>query len=230
MDVNEIPVDTPESGPRLIKRYANRKLYDTRKSRYVTLVHIADMVRAGEDVQVIDNDTKEDKTDATLALILSEELKSQPRTIPLGTLRALIQAQRDKFLLQLREGPIGKLIPGTEEKEETAQATGEQPPSEENGERRVEAAPKGEAESAEVPARPEKSDIAKGLRFHGLVESSKATLDQWHHAIDERIRAVLPSFSAFHDLQLEVRKLTKKVEELEGRLRSRGGKDESGGE
>ena len=48
------------------------------------------MVRAGEDVQIIDNATKEDKTEVTLALIISEELKSQPRSVPLGTLRDLI--------------------------------------------------------------------------------------------------------------------------------------------
>ena len=50
---------------RVIKRYSNRKLYDTKDSRYVTLLEIAEYVRAGEDVQVIDNATKEDKTDIT---------------------------------------------------------------------------------------------------------------------------------------------------------------------
>jgi polyhydroxyalkanoate synthesis repressor PhaR len=77
-----------ESGPessdcvqgrrRVVKRYSNRKLYDTKDSRYVTLLEVARLVRAGEDVQVIDNATKEDKTDVTLALIISEELRTQP--------------------------------------------------------------------------------------------------------------------------------------------------------
>jgi hypothetical protein len=40
------------------------------------------MVRAGEDVQIIDNATKEDKTEVTLALIISEDVKSQPRSVP----------------------------------------------------------------------------------------------------------------------------------------------------
>src|SRR5204862_7356160 len=93
-------------------RYSNRKLYDTRDSKYVTLLQIAGMVRGGEDVQIIDNATKEDKTEVTLALIISEELKSQPRSVPLGTLRDLIHQRGEKLLSQLREGPIGRLIPG----------------------------------------------------------------------------------------------------------------------
>jgi len=96
---------------RVIKRYSNRKLYDTRNSSYVTLLNIAEMVRAGEDVQIIDNATKEDKTDVTLALIISEELKAKPRAIPLATLKALIRHRGGKLISQLREGPIGKLMP-----------------------------------------------------------------------------------------------------------------------
>lgn len=224
MDVNEtLENSSPESGRRVIKRYSNRKLYDTRQSRYVTLLHIAEMVRAGEDVQIIDNATKEDKTDSTLALILSEELKTQPRAVPLGTLRELIQERREKLLSHLREGPIGRLLPSATEPKEGAEQAEPSPPSEE-GAAPVEVVEKPKAE------RPEKAEAGKGLRFHGIVESSKATLDQWQHAIDDRIRAAMASFSAFHDLQAEVRKLTKKVEELESRLRSRGGRDEGRGE
>src|ERR1700709_460475 len=64
---------------RTIKRYANRKLYDTRDSRYVTLDHIAAMVRAGDDVRVVDNTTRSDLTTATLAQIIFEEEKKTPR-------------------------------------------------------------------------------------------------------------------------------------------------------
>jgi polyhydroxyalkanoate synthesis repressor PhaR len=76
---------------RVIKRYSNRKLYDTKSSRYVTLPQIAELVRAGERVQILDNRTKEDKTEITLALIISEELRLSPRGIPLATLTALIK-------------------------------------------------------------------------------------------------------------------------------------------
>jgi polyhydroxyalkanoate synthesis repressor PhaR len=114
------PADGSEesSERRIIKRYSNRKLYDTRGSSYVTLLQIAEMIRNGEDVQIIDNATKEDKTDVTLALIISEELREKPRAIPIPTLKALIRHRGEKILTQLREGPIGKLIPpGKEEGE-----------------------------------------------------------------------------------------------------------------
>jgi polyhydroxyalkanoate synthesis repressor PhaR len=95
---------------RIVKRYSNRKLYDTKDSRYVTLAQIAELVRSGEDVQVIDNSTKEDKTEATLALIISEEVKTTPKAVPLSTLRDLVHQRGEKILSQLREGPIGRLI------------------------------------------------------------------------------------------------------------------------
>jgi polyhydroxyalkanoate synthesis repressor PhaR len=75
---------------RTIKRYANRKLYDTRDSRYVTLDHIAAMVRAGDDVRVVDNTTRADLTTATLAQIIFEEEKKTPRLSVAG-LRKIIQ-------------------------------------------------------------------------------------------------------------------------------------------
>jgi polyhydroxyalkanoate synthesis repressor PhaR len=75
---------------RTIKRYANRKLYDTRDSRYVTLDHIAAMVRAGDDVKVVDNTTRSDLTTATLAQIIFEEEKKAPRLTVAG-LRKIIQ-------------------------------------------------------------------------------------------------------------------------------------------
>src|SRR4026208_1546096 len=94
---------------RTIKRYANRKLYDTRDSRYVTLDHIAAMVRAGDDVRVVENTTRADPTTAppapfrfgentpradlttaTLAQIIFEEEKKAPRLSVAG-LRKIIQ-------------------------------------------------------------------------------------------------------------------------------------------
>src|SRR6187431_1810843 len=122
----EISDSAPPSSPRrIIKRYSNRKLYDTKGSSYVTLLQIAEMIREGEDVQIIDNATKEDKTDVTLALIISEELRTKPRGIPLSTLKALIRNKGERILTQLREGPIGKLMPVKEGEE----ASGSVPPT-----------------------------------------------------------------------------------------------------
>src|SRR4249920_2646778 len=102
---------------RVVKRYSNRKLYDTKDSRYVTLLQIAEMVRGGEEVQIIDNNSKEDLTEVTLAQIIYEEKKANSRAVPLQTLKDLIHTRTEKVLSDLREGPIGRLIPGVKEKE-----------------------------------------------------------------------------------------------------------------
>lgn len=83
--------ETPEAPkPKIIKRYSNRKLYDTDRSKYVTLEEIARMIKAGEEITIIDNETKEDLTSVTLTQIIYEEEKRESR-MPLGMLRKLIQ-------------------------------------------------------------------------------------------------------------------------------------------
>lgn len=62
--------------PILIKRYANRKLYNTQSSRYITLKGIAELLEAGEEVRVIDNETGEDITSIALSQILVDETRS----------------------------------------------------------------------------------------------------------------------------------------------------------
>ena len=85
--------------PRLIKRYANRKLYDTQTSSYVTLEEIADMVKVGEDIQIVDKRTGEDMTGVTLTQIIYEDQKSpgETRGLPLPALRSIIQQGGDLF-------------------------------------------------------------------------------------------------------------------------------------
>ncbi len=102
--------------PRVIKRYANRKLYDTRDSRYVTLPQIAELVRSGDDVRIIDNRTKENLTSVTLAQIIYESEKSAEESARQGvkTLRDFIQVGGERLMAHLREGPVGRLIPRPE--------------------------------------------------------------------------------------------------------------------
>jgi len=76
---------------RVIKRYGNRKLYDTSESRYVTLEEIARYVRAGEDVTVIENETGEDLTALAFAQIILEEERRKSGVLSLPVLRQLIQ-------------------------------------------------------------------------------------------------------------------------------------------
>jgi polyhydroxyalkanoate synthesis repressor PhaR len=75
---------------RTIKRYSNRKLYDTEEKRYITLDHIAHLIRAGQDVEVVDNVTGEDLTAVTLSQIIFEQQKRGSQT-PLGFFTSLIR-------------------------------------------------------------------------------------------------------------------------------------------
>src|SRR6478672_10144561 len=81
----------PNAKTKIIKRYQNRKLYDTQQSCYVTLDDIAKMIRASEDVMVIDNKSKNDITAATLTQIIFESEKKAAQYAPLFTLREIIQ-------------------------------------------------------------------------------------------------------------------------------------------
>jgi len=74
----------------VIKKYANRRLYDTSASRYINLEDIAEFVRAGKDVQVVDAQTGEDLTRVTLTQIIMEDAKQQPTGLPLELLKQLI--------------------------------------------------------------------------------------------------------------------------------------------
>jgi polyhydroxyalkanoate synthesis repressor PhaR len=76
--------------PIVIKKYANRRLYDTSNSRYINLEDIAALVRNGKDVQVVDAGTGEDITRVTLTQIIVEDAKGQPAGLPLELLRQLI--------------------------------------------------------------------------------------------------------------------------------------------
>jgi polyhydroxyalkanoate synthesis repressor PhaR len=201
---------TGEKPRRVIKRYSNRKLYDTKDSRYVTLQQIGEMVRAGEEVQIIDNATKEDKTEVTLALIISEDLKSQPRSVPLGTLRDLIQERGERLLSQLREGPIGRLIPGVGE--------GGVPPIPPVEGAVAPEPPAADPAAAAAPGAEGDKPAGAKARLSEIVESSKHTFDQWQHSLDERVGAILPGVGLFRELKDEVKRLTQRVEELEAKV------------
>ena len=193
-DMSDASTDSTGQVKRIIKRYSNRKLYDTKESRYVTLQQIGELVRQGEDVQIIDNKTKEDKTEVTLALILSEDLKNKPSSVPLGTLRHLIQERGERILSQLRDGPIGRFIPN------------------EDGEGEASAQP------AETSAEQEADDkpTAKA-RF----EEVKKSMDDFQASLDERIKMLVPGQSALRDLQADIAKLTSRVDDLEKKIAQR---------
>jgi polyhydroxyalkanoate synthesis repressor PhaR len=81
-----------QDSPVVIRKYANRRLYDTRERRYVNLDDIAGLVREGLDVQVVEAKTGEDLTRVVLTQIIVEDAKGRPTGLPLELLRQLIVA------------------------------------------------------------------------------------------------------------------------------------------
>lgn len=75
---------------RVIKKYPNRKLYDTVNSRYITLPELANLVRSGEDFQVVEKVTGEDRTSQTLTQIMHETEMKKP-TFPISLLTQIIR-------------------------------------------------------------------------------------------------------------------------------------------
>ena len=195
---------SPEKPRRVIKRYSNRKLYDTKDSRYVTLLQIAEMVRTSEEVQIIDNNTREDLTEVTLAQIIYEEQKQKAssRNVPLQTLKELIHQRTEKVLSDLREGPIGRLIPGAGKSDPPKPGEGTAEGIAENG-----------------------APVTVAADKPSLVDQAKETFEDWQHKIDERVKAVLPSILPWQQLEHEIKRLNARIEELEAKLESRSPKE-----
>lgn len=196
MDSKPQETVTDDRPRRVIKRYSNRKLYDTKDSRYVTLLQIAEMVRGGEEVQIIDNNTKEDLTEVTLAQIIYEEQKQKAHTsrnVPLQTLKDLIHQRTEKVLSDLREGPIGRLIPGASKSEP------------------------GGALGTTAAAEPENVPVPPSSR-PSLVEQAKETWEDWQTKIDERVKTVVPNLLPWQQLQSELKRLSTRMDEIDQKL------------
>ena len=95
---------------KIIKRYQNRKLYDTDASCYVTLDEIAEMIQQGEEVTVVDNRNQKDITAATLTQIIFEKQKRSDSPIPITTLRHIIQQGDGSFTSFLAKGGDGNQL------------------------------------------------------------------------------------------------------------------------
>ena len=75
----------------VIKKYGNRRLYDTTSSRYVNLEDLAGHIRAGREVQVVDAKSGQDLTRVILTQIITEDAKDKPTGLPLELLRQLMK-------------------------------------------------------------------------------------------------------------------------------------------
>ena len=181
---------------RIIKRYANRKLYDTEHSRYVTLDQISEMIRQGDDVKIVDNKTKEDLTTVTLAQIIFEEEKKQRSFLPLGAMRNIIQSGGQWFAEAQRR--VQSILPGKREPE-------------------VEPPPSGDLAADEAAAK--KRSLAS---LREWVDHSKSRLDDWQKQVDGKIRGAIEgiqhSINPWAGVQKDVKTLADRIAELEAKL------------
>jgi len=179
--------------PKVIKRYTNRKLYDTVESRYVTLEEIADMVKAGAEVKILDNRTKEDLTSVTLAQIIFEEEKKTSK-MSLRTLRDLIRhgGERAQQFVEDTQAEFRDKVEGLRHVAEQRVAT---------------LITKGQA---------------TGDRAKDLVSASQEAVGQFQRRVDERVRAAIEGIANLPDMRKEMQQILGRLEELEKRLKDLG--------
>ena len=188
---------------RIIKRYANRKLYDTEHSRYVTLDQISEMIRAGDDVKIVDNKTKEDLTTVTLAQIIFEEEKKQRSFLPLGAMRNIIQSGGQWFAEAQRR--VQSILPGKRGEGEGDDAT-----------------PANDEVATPGPS-DEAADKKRSLAvLREWVDQSKHRLEEWQKEVDGKIRGAIEgiqhSINPWAGVQKDVHTLAERIAELEAKL------------
>lgn len=180
----------PAGTPRVIKRYGNRKLYDTRESRYVTLDEISRMIRRGEDVKVVDNRTQEDLTNVTFTQIMLEQEKSRKSFLPHSLLRGLLEQGGESLLDLFQKGKESIAIMKSEAEEQIS--------------RLIERAGDAREESA-------------GL-LRDWISTPQKTLDLLQKRIDDRIRYFFFQLTGLDEIEKQIQELEEQVVRLEKRL------------
>lgn len=175
---------------RLIKRYGNRKLYDVRSSRYVTLEGVRSLVQAGEDVRVIDNDSGEDLTGVTFAQIIYEETKRRNGIYSLPFLRWLIQRGDEAVRDVLRSVERGREALGNVR------------------------------EAAEKRVQKLVHPRGKGKRtlIEDLIELPQRRLDELQQRIDSQVRHSVQRVTKHPAFRTEVKRVERSIRELEDRI------------
>ena len=194
------------SEPRVVKRYSNRKLYDTQKSRYVTLDQIAELIRSGQDVKIVDNNSKDDLTSITLAQIIFEQEKKQNSFLSLPAMKNIIQSGGEslsEFASQagatVKEKVRSVFRKGGEGGEGGEHSGGEEPAG-------------AEVAAGEDAPHP----VLRELR--DLISRSTPNIDEWQKRVDERIHKVVETLAPWTALEKEVVELRLRTAELEKKL------------
>jgi polyhydroxyalkanoate synthesis repressor PhaR len=175
--------------PKIIKRYTNRKLYDTVESRYVTLDEIAEMVKAGTEVRIVDNRTKEDLTSVTLAQIIFEEEKKTSK-MSLRTLKDLIRHGGERAAQIVEDtqaelrGRVEAVKQAAEQRVQTIIKTGQQT-----------------------------TDRAKEM-----VAASQEAVSQFQRKVDERVRTAVEGMASLSDLRRDLTSISDRIAQLERKV------------
>lgn len=192
---------------KIIKRYTNRKLYDTVESRYVTLDEIAEMVKAGAEVQIVDNRTKEDLTSVTLAQIIFEEEKKTSK-MPLSMLRAIIRTGGERLQTFIAD-EVNPRIGAIREGAELAVA-------------RVLPIKRADGKELDVPVAPDGDAVCEGKapreQAREFVRSSRQSIEEWHKRMEDTIHRTYETVAGLPSMQREVQALRDKLAELERKL------------
>ena len=184
---------------KVIKRYANRKLYDTERSCYVTLEEISQMIKEGDDVKVVDNKTKDDLTAVTLAQIIVEEEKKVQK-MPLKLLRSIIQSGNEvigDFYTDKVADPVKRLKDDVERRVDSLLKRAPTSPPEDGA-----AAP------------PDDAGQHTGV-VKEFVHSTTEAFESWQKRIDDKVKEAVGKLGARPDLDA----LRTRIEALEARIR-----------
>jgi polyhydroxyalkanoate synthesis repressor PhaR len=186
---------------KIVKRYANRKLYDTERSCYVTLDDIAAMIKAGEEVRVIDNKSGEDLSSVTLAQIIFETEKKRS-FMPLGLLRDLIQ-NGGETLSEFARERVERVQTAAHEIRETAQKLR----SDLEGKFERLTHRKENGDNSVMPA-----------RLNELVASSQKAFDELQRNVEERIKGSVGTVSRYATLGRDMEDIRQRLAALEERI------------
>jgi polyhydroxyalkanoate synthesis repressor PhaR len=179
----------------VIKRYPNRKLYDTEAKRYVTLDEITYMIQEGANVQVIDHESGDDLTTLTLTQIILEQEKKSAGFLPRNLLTNLIRTGGDTVEQMLRSIQVG--LSRTDASPEARLAAGESLDEDFD-----------EAEDAQEPD----SAVENA-------EEGKSSVERARQIADERLTEMLhlinvPSRKEVEALQVQLAVLSQRLEEM----------------
>ncbi len=215
----QVPPAPPPRTTKVIKRYANRKLYDTERSCYVTLEEISQMIKEGEDVRVVDNKSKDDLTAVTLAQIIVEEEKKVQK-MPLKLLRSIIQSGNEAFT-----GSVGKIKDDVERRVESLWKRGDK------GEHTDAKADAGAADTGAAVDGGEDVSADEATRQSVMAEfvtSTTEAFETWQKRIDERVKEAFAKSPAKQTVDVDglkrrIEALSARVAELEAEAAARNG-------